>query len=108
MPDRAGRRAVHSGRVVTWDMADTTTLCCATVGAEVGPGEISLLFASRVTRRGGREETVAISDRIILNPFTAMRMHEVLQRVMARHLALYGEEHDSLRAFRDDPSPGTR
>ena len=101
MPDRTDRIEGHRGRVVTLDMADTTTLCGAMVGAEIGPGEISLLFASRTRRRGDREETVEISDRIILNPFTAMRMHEVLQRVMARHLAPYGTEHERMRPFRD-------
>ena len=80
--DRRG--ADDRGHAVRWDVADMTTRYGLVPGAEVGRGEISLLVAERTVRTGKREETVVVSDRIILNPFTAKRLLVLLGTILAR------------------------
>jgi hypothetical protein len=58
------------------------TLHGTVFSVEVNRGEICLLFGSRTLTTGKGMETVVVSNRIILNPFTAKRLFVLLRRVM--------------------------
>jgi hypothetical protein len=76
-----------------------TTLYGRVLGIEVTRAEIKLLFGGRTVHQGRGEETVIVSDRIILNPFTAKRLHVLLGKIMARHQRQVVMDGDGLRAF---------
>ena len=77
-------RADDRGHAVRWEVAGMTTRYGLVPGAEVGREEISLLVAERTVRTGKGEETVVVSDRIILSPFTAKRLLALLSAILAR------------------------
>ncbi len=84
---------------VQWDFADMTTICGTAVGVYATREEVCLLFAGRMVRTGGRE-TVMVSDRIIVNPFTAKRLHVLLENILARQ-ELRSPERSDMRALMD-------
>jgi hypothetical protein len=87
------------GPAVTWDDAGLNTLYGAVFTVKGTREEISLLFAGRSVRTGNREETVKVSDRIILIPFTAKRLIVLLRKIMARHELRFGAGSSEPRAF---------
>ena len=90
---------VDCGPVVVWDSADMITLYGTLLGIEVAQEEIRLLFGSRTVQTGRREETVMVSDRIIVSPFTAKRLLVLLSKIMARQQLPFGMDRSALRAF---------
>jgi hypothetical protein len=89
----------ESGPAVIWNVDDMSTLYGAVFGIEVGREEISLLFAGRTVLRNRREETVVVSDRIILSPSTAKRLLALLGKIVARHQLPIGMDSSDLRAL---------
>jgi hypothetical protein len=94
-----GEKKVQVGPSVRWDTADMDTLHGTVFSVEVNRGEICLLFGSRTLTTGKGMETVVVSNRIILNPFTAKRLFVLLRRVMARHELPFEINSNDLRAF---------
>lgn len=99
MPKGDKKEEVESGPSVIWNVDDMSTQYGTVFGIEVTREEISLLFAGRTVRRNRREETVVVSDRIILSPSTAKRLLVVLGKTMARHQLPIGMDSSDLRAL---------
>jgi len=99
MDTRKGKNQEIGRSAVTWDAAGMTTVF-GTVWNVIGTREeISLLFASRSLRTGDREETITLSDRIILSPHTAKRLLVLLRKIMARHQQRFGAGLTEPRMF---------
>jgi hypothetical protein len=64
-------------------------------GAAAGRDEISLLMADRTVRTGEGEETVLVSDRVILSPYTAKRLLVLLGTILARQELQSAERPDA-------------
>lgn len=90
---------VERGPAVIWDIADMSTLYGTVLGIEVTREEIRLLFGSRTVRRNRYDETVMVSDRIIMSPLAAKRLLVLLQKIVARHQLPIGMDSSDLRAF---------
>jgi hypothetical protein len=96
-----GEKIKHADRgpVVVWDSAAMITLYGTVLGIEIAQEEIRLLFGSRTVQTGRREETVMVSDRMIVSPFTAKRLLVLLSKIMARQQPPFGMSSSELRAF---------
>lgn len=54
--------------------------------------EIMLLFGANQAWHGGQKEvTVLLSDRVVLNPYAAKRLHNMLEQGLKEYEARYGE-----------------
>ena len=85
--------------VILWDSAEMITIYGAVAGIEAARGEIRLLFSNRIVHRERGEETIMVSDRVILSPFAAKRLHVLLGKIMARHQLPIVIGGNDLRAF---------
>jgi hypothetical protein len=70
---------------VIWNTGGMVTMYGTVLTIEVTQEEIRLLLGSRTVRTGLREETIMVSDRIIMNLFTAKRLFFLLRDIMVRH-----------------------
>ncbi len=90
MPDM-DRQSVDPQRVV-WDdsrMSTSYSNVCNVLGSRE---EITLLFgANQAWHAGQKEVKVALSDRVILNPYAAKRLGVLLQRVLKEYESRFGE-----------------
>lgn len=77
---------------ITWDdsaMRTSYANVCNVLGTRE---EVMLLFGANQAWQGGqREIRVALSDRIVLNPFAAKRLYLMLQQGLKEYEARYGE-----------------
>ncbi len=54
--------------------------------------EIMLLFGANQAWHGGQKEvTVLLSDRVVLNPYAAKRLHNMLEQGLKEYESRYGE-----------------
>lgn len=54
--------------------------------------EIMLLFGANQAWHGGQKEvTVLLSDRVVLNPYAAKRLHMMLEQGLKEYESRYGE-----------------
>jgi len=85
------KRTVDPQRVV-WDdtrMSTSYSNVCNVLGSRE---EITLLFgANQAWHAGQKEVKVMLSDRIVLNPYAAKRLHSLLQRVLTEYETRFGE-----------------
>lgn len=85
MPQAAGPKVV-------WDdskMHTSYANVCNVLGTRE---EIMLLFGANQAWHGGQKEvTVALSERIVLNPFAAKRLLQLLGQGLKEYEARYGE-----------------
>lgn len=85
------KRTVDPQRVV-WDdsrMNTSYSNVCNVLGSRE---EITLLFgANQAWHAGQKEVKVMLSDRVILNPYAAKRLHVLLQRVLKEYETRFGE-----------------
>ncbi len=81
-----------AGPKVVWDdskMRTSHANVCNVLGTRE---EIMLLFGANQAWHGGQKEvTVALSDRIVLNPFAAKRLHHLLGQGLKEYETRYGE-----------------
>lgn len=77
---------------VIWDdshMETSYANVCNVLGTRE---EIMLLFGTNQAWQGGQKEvTVALSDRIVLNPYAAKRLGQLLEQGLKEYEARYGE-----------------
>ena len=77
---------------VVWDdskMSTSYANVCNVLGTRE---EIMLLFgANQQWRSGQKEVTVVLSDRVVLNPYAAKRLHRMLEQGLKEYEARYGE-----------------
>jgi hypothetical protein len=80
------------GPKVVWDdskMHTSYANVCNVLGTRE---EIMLLFGANQAWHGGQKEvTVALSERIVLNPFAAKRLLQLLGQGLKEYEARYGE-----------------
>ena len=89
----APRAAAPAGQPkVIWDDSRMQTAyanVCNVLGTRE---EIMLLFGSNQAWQGGqREVTVMLSNRIVLNPFAAKRLAQLLNQGLSEYESRYGE-----------------
>ncbi len=75
------------------------TIYATVLGIETTREEIRLLFGSRIVQSGRREETLMVSDRIIVNPFTAKRLLALLEKILASNQMRFGVDINALHMF---------
>jgi hypothetical protein len=90
---RAAAAAAPAGQPkVIWDdskMQTSYANVCNVLGTRE---EIMLLFGSNQAWHGGqREVTVLLSNRIVLNPFAAKRLAQLLNQGLSEYESRYGE-----------------
>jgi len=92
---QAGRTAPEGNAAapnVVWDdstMKTSYANVCNVLGTRE---EIMLLFGANQGWQGGQKEVkVILSDRIILNPFAAKRLHRMLEQGLKEYESRYGE-----------------
>lgn len=77
---------------VKWDdsaMRTSYANVCNVLGTRE---EIMLLFGANQAWHGGQKEvTVLLSDRVVLNPYAAKRLHLMLEQGLKEYEARYGE-----------------
>lgn len=77
---------------VVWDdskMRTSYANVCNVLGTRE---EIMLLFGANQAWHGGlKEVTVALSDRIVLNPYAAKRLQQLLAQGLTEYESRYGE-----------------
>jgi hypothetical protein len=77
---------------VKWDDSNMRTSyanVCNVLGTRE---EIMLLFGANQAWHGGQKEvTVLLSDRVVLNPYAAKRLHNMLEQGLKEYEARYGE-----------------
>jgi len=88
----AEQRVPAGGPKVVWDdsrMKTSYANVCNVLGTRE---EIMLLFGANQAWHGGQKEvTVALSDRIVLNPYAAKRLMHLLEQGLKEYEARYGE-----------------
>ena len=86
-----GERPAGAPKVV-WDdskMLTTYANVCNVLGTRE---EIMLLFGANQAWHGGQKEvTVLLSNRVVLNPYAAKRLLQLLEQGMKEYEARYGE-----------------
>ncbi len=77
---------------IKWDDSNMRTSyanVCNVLGTRE---EIMLLFGANQAWHGGQKEvTVLLSDRVVLNPYAAKRLHNMLEQGLKEYEARYGE-----------------
>lgn len=77
---------------VNWDTSKLKTSYANVCNVSSTREEVTLLFGTNQTvQPGQRELSVELSDRIILSPFAAKRLHMVLQNVIDQYEKRFGE-----------------
>jgi hypothetical protein len=86
------QRGPAAGPKVVWDdskMKTSYANVCNVLGTRE---EIMLLFGANQAWHGGQKEvTVALSDRIVLNPYAAKRLMHLLEQGLKEYESRYGE-----------------
>src|SRR5436190_15419876 len=81
-----------AGPKVVWDdskMHTSYANVCNVLGTRE---EIMLLFGANQAWHGGQKEvTVLLSDRVVLNPYAAKRLLQLLQQGLKEYESRYGE-----------------
>lgn len=84
--------APSAGPKVVWDdskMRTSYANVCNVLGTRE---EIMLLFGANQAWHGGQKEvTVALSERIVLNPYAAKRLQQLLAQGLKEYETRYGE-----------------
>ena len=84
--------AAPTGPKVVWDdskMHTSYANVCNVLGTRE---EIMLLFGANQAWHGGQKEvTVALSERIVLNPYAAKRLYQLLGQGLKEYETRYGE-----------------
>lgn len=94
--DAETRKAKRAGGEVTevkWDDSAMVSTYANVVNATSSREEVTLFFGTNRTWNMSKSDTVAInlSNRIILNPHAAKRLHMLLTAVLAEHERRFGK-----------------
>jgi len=85
---RAG--AAPSGRKVKWNDKDLRTSYANVCNVSSTREEVTLLFGTNETGFNGDEVSVRLTERIILSPYAAKRLAQVIGNVMAEYEKRFG------------------
>jgi hypothetical protein len=82
----------EAGPKVIWDdskMRSSYANVCNVLGTRE---EIMLLFGTNQAWHGGQKQvTIALSERIVLNPYAAKRLQQLLEKGLKEYETRYGE-----------------
>jgi len=83
----------QAGTAIKWDDSKMTVSYANVVTTTATREEVSLLFGTHKNWHGtpSKELVVGLSDRIILSPFAAKRLVQVLGKTLEDYEARYGE-----------------
>lgn len=91
-PQSAPAIAPEGAPKIKWDdsgMRTSYANVCNVLGTRE---EIMLLFGANQAWHGGQKEvTVLLSDRVVLNPYAAKRLHLMLEQGLKEYESRYGE-----------------
>jgi len=91
-PTPAAEAPVTGAPKIKWDdsaMRTSYANVCNVLGTRE---EIMLLFGANQAWHGGQKEvTVLLSDRVVLNPYAAKRLHLMLEQGLKEYESRYGE-----------------
>lgn len=77
---------------IVWDDAKMRTSYANVCNVMGTREEITLLFGTnQAWQSGSKEVTVALSDRIVLNPYAAKRLNQLLTQGLKEYETRYGE-----------------
>jgi len=86
---KGGDRAVQE---IHWNDANMRSTYANVCNVSSTREEVTLLFGTNQTWTTNQKElTVELTDRIILNPYAAKRMSQLLNKVMAEYENRFGE-----------------
>lgn len=87
----SGQAGPASGRKVKWNDKDLTTSYANVCNVSSTREEVTLLFGTNETGLNGDEVSVRLTQRIILSPYAAKRLAQVIGNVMAEYEKRFGE-----------------
>ena len=79
------------GRKVEWDDKELTTSYANVCNVASTREEVTLLFGTNETGVGQEAMSVRLTERIILSPFAAKRLAEVIGNVMGEYEKRFGK-----------------
>jgi hypothetical protein len=83
--------AQPKGRKVKWDDKELTTSYANVCNVSSTREEVTLLFGTNETGMSKEEMSVRLTERIILSPFAAKRLAQVIGNVMAEYEKRFGK-----------------
>jgi hypothetical protein len=85
-------KAPAGGTQIRWDHSKMETTYANVCNVTSTREEVSVLFGTNKTLNVGQpgEISVELTDRIVMNPFTAKRFSMVINKVVADYEAAYG------------------
>jgi hypothetical protein len=86
-----GAPAAGTPRKVEWDDKDLTTSYANVCNVASTREEVTLLFGTNETGMSKEEMSVRLTERIILSPFAAKRLAQVIGNVMAEYEKRFGK-----------------
>ena len=96
MPDQnetagKGNEAQQEGTRVRWDDSDMSTSYANVCNVSSTREEVTMLFGTNQSWQTGREEVVIkLSDRLILSPYAAKRLSQLLANIVDQYEARFG------------------
>ena len=76
---------------VEWDDSEMRTTYANVCNVTGTREELSILFGTNRSWQGGNELSVKLSDRLVLSPYAAKRLHLLLANAIAQYEAAFGE-----------------
>lgn len=90
-PDMSGKTTMVGRTKVTWDDRNMRSAYANVANVATTREEVMFLFGtSQAWTNNAEDVTVALSDRIILNPFAAKRLLVLLARTLQEYEKTYG------------------
>lgn len=86
----SGRAGQAPGRKVKWNDKDLSTSYANVCNVSSTREEVTLLFGTNESGLNGEEVSVRLTERIILSPYAAKRLAQVIGNVMAEYEKRFG------------------
>lgn len=82
----------NGSRKVNWDDSKMQTSYANICNVSSSREEVTLLFGTNQTWHAGQKDvTIQLSNRIVLNPFAAKRLHLLLDATVKKYEETFGE-----------------
>lgn len=89
--EAAKKAGAKAGQEIRWNDANMRSTYANVCNVSSTREEVTLLFGTNQTWATSQKElTVELTDRIILNPFAAKRMSQLLNKVVAEYESRFG------------------
>lgn len=85
------KKAAGTGPTLKWDDSNMSSSYANVCNVSSTREEVTLLFGTNQTWHTGQQEVaIKLSDRIILSPFAAKRLHALLGKVVNEYESRFG------------------